>query len=86
MFLHLGDGVSVLIRDIIYIHDFKQIEASEDNRRLWQRVRQERPLRDVAEGRPKSLVLTEDGIYLSAISSLTLKRRAELLAETGRED
>lgn len=86
MFLHLGDGVSVLIRDIIYIHDFKQIEASEDNRRLWQRMRQERPLRDVAEGKPKSLVLTEDGIYLSAISSLTLKRRAELLAENGRED
>ena len=82
MFLHLGRDVSVTLRDIIYIQDFRQLDASEENRRFWQRLQKARPVEDVSEGSPKALVLTDSCVYLSAISPLTLKKRAEFL--TGR--
>lgn len=78
MFLHLGGGVSVRLSDILYIQDFAQTKASADNRRFWEWLRQKNSVRDLSLGKPRSLILTHFGVYLSGISSVTLKKRSEL--------
>lgn len=78
MFLHLGRGVSVRLAEIVYIQDFAQTDASEENRRFWARLRRETPVRDLSAGRPRSFILTDHGVYLSAISSATLKKRSDI--------
>lgn len=78
MFLHLGGGVSVRLSDILYIQDFAQTKASADNRCFWERLRQKNSVRDLSLGKPRSLILTHFGVYLSGISSATLKKRSEL--------
>lgn len=78
MFLHLGGGVSVRLSDILYIQDFAQTKASADNRRFFERLRRDASVRDLSLGKPRSLILTHCGVYLSGISSATLKKRSEL--------
>ena len=78
MFLHLGGGVSVRLSDVLYIQDFAQTKASADNRRFFERLRQKNSVRDLSLGKPRSLILTHFGVYLSGISSATLKKRSEL--------
>ncbi len=77
MFLHLGNDISVRTSDIISIHDY-DIFDSEENRAYLESMKKKNAiidskglLKDV-----KSLIVTEDRLYLSAISSSTLKRRA----------
>ena len=48
MFLHLGLGVSVRLAEIVYIQEFAQTDASEENRRFWARLRRETPVRDLS--------------------------------------
>lgn len=76
MYVHLGGEVVVPIQDIVGIFDTKTIDGNPDNQRFIslasesKRVKAEIPRRD-----RKSIVVTTDGVYWSAISSLTLVRR-----------
>lgn len=84
MFLHLGNGVSVRTKDVIAIQDYAVFQDG-PGKKLLEKKRQEGKIINTldlgtkdAEESIKSLILTEDHIYLSVISSLTLKRRSEL--------
>lgn len=76
MYVHLGGGVVVAIQEIIGIFDARLIEGNDDNQRFMEmahsqgRIRAEIPRED-----RKSMVVTTEGVYTSAISSLTLVRR-----------
>ena len=74
MFLHLGSGYSVRTRVIVAIFDY----ALFDKQKLP--LPEQEPVSCLEDGEDsiKSLVLTEKAVYLSAISSLTLKKRAVL--------
>ncbi len=80
MFLHLGNDVSVRISEIIAIYDYELFKsggnscylASMKRRKLFGSAGWE-------DERIKSLVMTEKGLYPSVISSLTLKRRTDIL-------
>ena len=76
MVLHLGADVVVPLKEVIAIFDIKDAN-SPVNRSFLQTMREEGMTFDVSEGNPKSFVLTDKKVYLSAISSLTLKKRAE---------
>lgn len=77
MFLHLGNDISVRTSDIISIHDYEIFRSGENNacfesmKKKNAVINSKGLLKDM-----KSLVVTKDYLYLSAISSLTLKRRA----------
>jgi len=71
VFLHLGSGYSVRSKDIIAIFDYSLFEDKLQNRKITS------CLEDSRES-VKSVVLTDREIYLSAISSLTLKKRVGL--------
>ena len=81
MFLHIGSDVVVPYREVIAILDAELLKRSQAVRDLVALQELEKRVRDVAEGRPRSIVLTDRGIYLSPISTLTLRRRGTLMGE-----
>lgn len=75
MFLHLGDDTVVALEEIISINDYRSFHSNINKDFLTQMRRQGKVV-DVSENTPKSFIVTKRGVYLSAISSLTLKKRA----------
>ncbi len=78
MYLHLGGDAAVAEKDIISIHDYAIFQL-EENRDFFQRLEQSGRLQRLSDKKPKALVVTVDKVYLSAISSITLKRRAGMI-------
>jgi hypothetical protein len=75
MFLHLGADMVVPLRDVISITDLKSARSG-INKDFIKKMRDEKKVFDVSENDPKSFIITTNKVYLSAISSLTLKKRA----------
>lgn len=75
MFLHLGNDISIRLREVISIHDYG-IFRQGPNRDFWEKM-EKGAIHALGEGQEKkSVILTKDRVYVSAISPLTLKRRA----------
>lgn len=81
MFLHLGGDVVVPLAEVVAIFDSALWTQSRPVDEFLQTARDEGLVVDVSGGRPKAFVLTSNRVYLSQISSLTLKKRAENLTE-----
>lgn len=79
MFLHLGGDWAVALKDVIAIGEYTAVDANKKeaiNKEFLEGMRQNGKVVNAADKQPKSFVLTDDKIYLSSISSLTLKRRS----------
>ncbi|MBR2214311.1 MAG: DUF370 domain-containing protein [Selenomonadaceae bacterium] len=68
MYLHLGDEISVRRRDIVAICDYSSKPIREDTPSLIITP-------TAKEKKPKAVVFTDKGVYLSALSPLTLRGR-----------
>ena len=77
MFLHLGSDVSVALKDVVAINDYSYLKTI--NKEFLKNMRSKKFIIDISENDPKSFVITDKKIYLSAISSVTLKKRADNL-------
>ena len=77
MFLHLGSDVSVALKDVIAINDYSYLKTI--NKEFLKNMRSKKFIIDISENDPKSFVITDKKIYLTAISSVTLKKRADNL-------
>lgn len=86
VFLHLGADVVVSLKQVVAILDLRTAGAAEPTREFLQLLRSEKQVYDISEGEPKSLVLTDREVYLSPISSLTLKKRGETLSDNLASD
>ncbi|WP_378956928.1 extracellular matrix regulator RemB [Pelosinus sp. sgz500959] len=75
MFLHLGADIVVPLRDVIAITDFKSGKSG-INKEFLNKMQDEKKMIDISEKNCKSFIITNKTVYLSAISSLTLKKRA----------
>lgn len=77
MFLHLGGSNIVDLNKIIAVLNLDKIENPGKwlNRLREQEEKMGRIIEEISEGEPKSMIITEDSIILSPISSLTLKKR-----------
>lgn len=75
MFLHLGSDTVVALDEVILINDYKTYRSA-TNREFLEKMRNQNKIVDIASNSPKSFVVTKEKIYLSAISSVTLKKRA----------
>lgn len=80
MFLHVGADVVVSLKRVVAILDLRSSKEAESTREFLAMAQRERRILDVASGEPKSVVLTDTNVYLSPISSLTLKKRADFLS------
>lgn len=80
MFLHLGSDRVIPSKNIIAITDMKIVKSG-INQDFIQRKRTEKLVEDISEGNAKSFIITDKKVYLSTISTLTLKKRAETIRE-----
>lgn len=75
MFLHLGADMVVPLRDVIAITDLNSGKLG-INKAFLDKMKDEKKIIDVSEKNAKSFIITNKLVYISAISSLTLKKRA----------
>ncbi len=83
MFIHLGEDYTVFLQEIIAIIS---LEGPRDKsvRDIIDLAQAEKKLLRIGDpGREKSLVITDDLVYLSPISALTLFKRGHNLAGGG---
>lgn len=85
MFLHLGADTVIPLKNIIAIHDLKS-SKSHINNEFIKNMRNDKKVVDISENNAKSFVITDKKIYLSAISSMTLKKRAGNIPEAEEEE
>jgi len=80
MYLHLGNEVSIRTRDIIGIFDLDSTTISKDTKSFLQHCEDDDMVTNVSSDLPKSFVLCRYNgdiqIFVSAISSVTLRKRA----------
>lgn len=77
MFIHLGGDIVLKAERIVAILDHNSQNLSKENHDMMKDHKKRKATVQVTEDNPKSMVITEEEIYLSPISSHTLKRRAE---------
>lgn len=77
MFLHVGADVVVSLKRVVAILDLRSSATAESTREFLALAKGEKKVTDISAGDAKSMVLTDNEILLSPISSLTLKKRAD---------
>ena len=75
MLLHIGDDRSIKKEEIIAILDSRVVKKSAITRDFVDRSRSVVNLASPEKQAVKSVIITEEKIYFSAISSTTLKKR-----------
>ncbi|RSL29625.1 DUF370 domain-containing protein [Salibacterium salarium] len=80
MFIHLGGDTVIRSKDVITIVD----QDTHDSSSITQQFlasREEKDIERISSEQTKSVVVTTEKIYLSPISTLTLKRRAQVVSD-----
>lgn len=82
MFLHLGENVTVPIKDIIGIFDLETTMYGSDTIQFLRMAEEDGFVERITDETPKSYVIAEinkkSKIYLSPISSSTLSKRTDM--------
>lgn len=85
MFLHIGGDIVIPVKDVIAIMDIDTTTISKDTKEFLKIAEEEGFIRSISEDLPKSFIITEVDkksiIYLSPISSVTLKKRSQYISE-----
>jgi len=82
VYLHLGGGFVVDKRSVVGVFDMDNTTVSRNGRMLLKKAQEEGRVVDASDDLPKSFVLTEEygdtTVYISSISSQSLKRRSRI--------
>lgn len=81
MFIHLGGDTVIRSKEVIAILDRQAKETSEITGEFLEFHEKDKKVEEIAKGMTKSIVITLEKIYLSPISSSTLKRRALFVSD-----
>lgn len=77
MFLHLGGKQIIHTNELIIVENMEKMTSTSLEEWIQQKKKTGKEIIDIAEGKPKSAIYTEQKIILSPISSYTLKKRSE---------
>ncbi|HEX7713251.1 MAG TPA: extracellular matrix/biofilm biosynthesis regulator RemA family protein [Bacillota bacterium] len=80
MFIHLGGDTLISSKDIIAIISVENVSDA-DCRKVFLKGQDQKEIKRIDSENCKSIIITDKKIYLSPISTLTLKKRAEFLNE-----
>ncbi|SDI23859.1 protein of unknown function [Alteribacillus persepolensis] len=80
MFIHLGGDTVIRSKDVVAILDQDTHDSSSITRQFLS-SQDDKNVIEISEELTKSVVVTVDRVYLSPISSLTLRRRAQVVSE-----
>ncbi|MBU8905753.1 extracellular matrix regulator RemB [Desertibacillus haloalkaliphilus] len=81
MFIHLGGDTVIRSKDVVAILDSEMENTSSDTTDFLDAFRKSNQIIEISEDLTKSIVVTEEHVYFSPISSVTLKRRAQVISE-----
>ncbi len=83
VFIHLGNNFIISSHDIITILNLNT-NLSEDLIDIMELARSEKKLINISEeGKEKSMIICQDAVYLSPISSITLYKRGAAFSKEG---
>ena len=77
MYLHLGSDVSVSMDDIVGIFDIEKVTVEKYMNDYLSYCQKNGKIYYVSLDMPKSIIVCTDVVYISNVSCLTLKKRAE---------
>lgn len=77
MYIHIGENASVPMERVIAILSYD----SSCREIILDAEREKRLFGSIDEKKPKSVIITDDGVYISQISPETLKSRGENIFE-----
>ncbi len=80
MYLHLGSDVSVHTDEIIGIFDIEKVTVDKYMKDYLSYCQKQGKIYYVSLDMPKSIVVCDDTVYITNVSCLTLRKRAERLA------
>ncbi|MFC5711652.1 extracellular matrix regulator RemB [Thalassorhabdus alkalitolerans] len=83
MFIHLGGDTVIRAKDVVAILDYETNKSSAISQQFLN-AKDKKDIIEISADLQKSIVVTDDILYFSPISSLTLKRRASVVS--GIED
>ncbi|PYZ96265.1 DUF370 domain-containing protein [Alteribacter lacisalsi] len=86
MFIHLGGDTVIRSKDVVAILDHQSRGMSQDNEEFLTEHGRRKKVTEISADTIKSVVITEGQVYLSPISSLTLKRRANAAVDIEEEE
>jgi len=78
MYIHLGGEKVVRSSQIVAIFDISVEQSSKLSKQFTQQAQNDYKAESIGEELPKSVVVTEDRVYYSPISTSTLKKKIQL--------
>ncbi|WP_059050455.1 extracellular matrix regulator RemB [Paenibacillus senegalimassiliensis] len=79
MYIHLGGEKVILSSELVAIFDITIEKSSKISKQFIQHALKEKNVVRIGEEEAKSIVVTQDEIYYSPISSATLKKKANVI-------
>lgn len=80
MFIHIGDDQVIRSKDVVAIIDHTLISSSSIIEEMIYNQRKEKNVVETQTQEAKAIVITDDQIYFSPLSVMTLKKRANMIA------
>ena len=74
-YLHLGSDVTVHSQDIIGIFDIERVTVNKEVNEFLKKCQRSGRIYYVSLDLPKSFAVTDDKVYVTNVSTLTLKKR-----------
>jgi hypothetical protein len=74
-YLHLGNDVTVHNNDVIGIFDIERVTVNRDVNEYLRKVQKNGDIYYVSLDLPKSFTVTDEFVYVSNVSTLTLRKR-----------
>lgn len=86
MYLHIGNEISIPLKEIIAILDLTKMDLAVPTQELIDLAHGEnRVIASIENCQPKSCIITDQLLYLSTISAITLYHRAKNMEMVIRE-
>jgi hypothetical protein len=79
MFVHLGGDTLVSTKEIVIILNYENNTKVNNVNEYVKKIQGKRTVKKLEGDNLKTIVVTDNTIYLSPISSMTLKKRAEYI-------
>jgi extracellular matrix regulatory protein B len=76
MFLHIGNNVLLRKDEIVGIFSIDSLMKDPKGKKFMNEIRQKKNVKDISEGKWSSIIITDDSVYVSRISSITLLGRS----------
>jgi hypothetical protein len=81
LFIHLGEDIVIRSEDVIAIIDAQLINSASIINEFLEGQRTNDNIVEISKGYVKSVVVTTGQVYFSPLSSITLKRRSQIISE-----